>query len=370
MVIGFDGSRAFVSKRTGTEEYSFQLLMNLAKIDTVNNYIIYLRPGNKIESNDWPANFVFKTLNFSFLWTQIGLSLQTFKDELDVLFVPSHTLPLIKKPGLKTIMTVHDLGAEYLPNMHQFKQLLYLKFITRLQLKRATHLIAVSLATKEDLLKKIGIRADRVSVVYEGIDQKLFKRPKNGLIEETKRKYHINKSYFLFIGSIQPRKNLSRLIYAFKIFLDKTQQDFDLVLAGGSGWDNREVYSLPKELKIEEKVKFPGFISWEEKIALFYGAQAFTFPSLFEGFGLPILESFACRCPVLTSNTSSMPEVAGDGAILVDPLDSHEIASGMIEILDPSKRNFLKAEALKQLKQFSWEKCARETLRVLEKAYN
>src|SRR5207237_7560003 len=131
-------------------------------------------PGVNIEKR-WPDNFKFQTINWPRLWTQAGLAWQTFRDDLDVLFVPAHTLPLIRKPGLKTVVTVHDLGSEYLPSMHQIKQRLYLGFMQKYQLKRASKLIAVSKATKEDLIKRIGIAPDKTTVVYEGFDSKLFK---------------------------------------------------------------------------------------------------------------------------------------------------------------------------------------------------
>src|SRR3989304_9456219 len=141
MTIGFDGSRAFVKNRSGTENYSYQLLKTILKIDKKNKYINYTKDNLK-----WPR-----------FWTQAGLALKTFTDRLDILFIPAHTLPIIRRPGLKTVVTVHDLGSEYLPSMHQLKQRLYLSFMQKFQLKGATKIIAVSKATKEDLIKKIGI---------------------------------------------------------------------------------------------------------------------------------------------------------------------------------------------------------------------
>src|SRR3989338_7747889 len=147
MTIGYDGSRAFLSLRTGTENYSYQLLCALSAVDRKNRYLIYIRPGVKVRK--WPENFFFKTVGLKRFWTQLGLAGQTMRDDLDLLFIPAHTLPVIHKPGLKTVVTVHDLGAEYLPAYHQFKQLLYLKWMTVFQLKSASKLIAVSKATKE-----------------------------------------------------------------------------------------------------------------------------------------------------------------------------------------------------------------------------
>lgn len=353
MTIGFDGSRAFVNERTGTENYSYQLLKALAKIDTQNRYLIYLRPGVKIETK-WPNNFRFQILNFKFLWTQIGLASQTFKDELDVLFVPAHTLPIVLKPGLKTVVTVHDLGSEFLPKTHQLKQRLYLSFMQKAQLRGATHLIAVSYATKDDLVKRIGINSKKITVIYEGYDKELFKPVKNDLLPKT---------YYLFVGTVQPRKNLERLIRAFK--LSDLSNLSHLVIVGSKGWLSDEIYKLPKKLGIEKKVKFLGYVPDENMPALYSGAIALIYPSLFEGFGLPILEAQACGCPVITSNISSMPEVAGKGAILVDPYNIDDIVKGMNKIKKQETRNKLIKLGFENIKRFSWEKTARETLKVL-----
>src|SRR3990167_6682608 len=182
MIIGIDGSRAFLKDKTGTENYSYQLLKALAKleqssfsskIDSKNQYIVYLRTqGDALRG--WSGNFKFVELKWPRLWTQVGLARQTFKDKLDILFIPAHTSPLIHRPGLKTVVTVHDLGAEYLPNMHQLKQRLYLKMVTRYQLKNASYLIAVSKATKKHLTEKVGIESKKIKVVYEGVNRELF----------------------------------------------------------------------------------------------------------------------------------------------------------------------------------------------------
>lgn len=343
MLIGFDGSRAFVTGRTGTENYSYQLLAALAKIDKKNKYIVYIRPRVKV-GDDWPINFEFKVISWQGLWTQGGLALQTFKDPLDVLFVPAHTLPLIRKPGLKTVITVHDLGSEYLPDMHQLKQRLYLSFMQKHQLQTATKIIAVSKSTKVDLTARIGISPEKIKVIYEGFDKTLFKPARNA---------SPYKNYFLFVGTIQPRKNLERLIEA----VAKT--DKILVIVGSKGWMSEKIYKLPKKLGIEERVKFLGYVPDRDLPALYSGAIALTFPSLFEGFGLPILEAQACGCPVLTSNVSSMPEIAGKKAIYVDPYDVNDIVKGL------EKVQGAKAD-LENIKRFSWEKCAEETLKVLE----
>lgn len=379
MIIGFDGSRAFIGRRTGTENYSYQLLKALAKIDKKNRYIIYLRTQG-IPLRGWPRNFQFKTINWPRFWTQAGLAIQTFKERLDVLFVPAHTLPLIRKPGLKTVVTVHDLGSEYLPQMHQVKQRIYLSLMQRFQLKGATKIIAVSKATKNDLVKRLGIDSDKIEVIYEGYDKDRFKYQKsnikNDTFVDTLIDYKLQpNTYYLFVGTVQPRKNLERVIKAFAIHLRGVGKvkprshlggGIKLVIAGSKGWMSDEIYQLPKKLGIEDKVKFQGYVPDERLPALYSGAIALVFPSLFEGFGLPILEAQACGCPVITSKISSMPEVAGKGAILVDPLSVDDIVEGMSRIMNKELRIKLIRQGLENIKRFSWEKCADQTLKVFE----
>jgi len=335
MIIGFDGSRAFIDNKTGTENYSYQLLKALIKIDKKNRYIIYTR-----ETIPWP-----------YLWTQAGLAIQTFKDPLNVLFVPAHTLPLIRKPGLKTVVTVHDLGSEYLPSMHQLKQRLYLSLMQKYQLKTATKIIAVSKATKVDLIK-LGIEDKKIKIVHEGYDKELFKNDTES---------NSKKDYYLFVGTVQPRKNLERIIRAFAKIADTK-----LMVVGSKGWLADEIYRLPKKLGMEDRIKFLGYVPDKDLPALYSGAIALVFPSLFEGFGLPILEAQACGCPVITSNVSSMPEVAGRGTILVDPYSVMEIVNAMIRVQATGFRQQLIKKGFENVKRFSWEKCARETLEMLE----
>lgn len=369
MIVGVDGSRAFINQKTGTENYAYQILTHLAKIDTDNNYLVYIRPGQKIPKQLWPSNFKFKILNFKFMWTQAGLALQTFKDNLDVLFIPSHTLPLIRRPNLKTVITVHDLGAEYLPQTHQLKQRIYLKLMTNYQLQSATHIIAVSHSTKNDLVKLVGLPKDKISVIYEGYNDKLFKPIPYDTLNTILKYYNLEpKTYHLFLGTIQPRKNLERLIRAYAKFL---KDPTFLVLVGSKGWLSDEIYQLPKKVGIEGHVKFLGYVPDEHLPALYSGAIAFLYPSLFEGFGLPILEAMACGCPVLTSNTSSCPEVAGKAALFVNPQSITNIASN-IQQLSTNKQLQTSCTRLgfQQVKKFSWQKAAEETLKVLEKSAN
>jgi glycosyltransferase involved in cell wall biosynthesis len=340
MVIGFDGSKAFRKDRTGVENYSYQLLVHLAKIDHENNYIVYLDPRvNKRPTEKWPDNFKFKSLHYPFMWTQLGLALQTYLDRLDLLFETAHTLPLLKNPKLKSLITVHDLGAEYLGHMHQVKQRLYLALMAK---------------TK------------KIEVVYEGFNEELLSQtdPKGNIFKQ----FDIQKgNYFLFVGTIQPRKNLHRLIEAYVEIYGTAQKPPELVLAGGKGWLADPIYQHVYTFGLQDKIKFTGRVDDQTLVALYKNALCFVFPSLFEGFGLPILEAFSFGCPVITSNTSSTPEVAGDAALLVDPYDVSAIASAMKRLAkDPKLRTDLAKKGKVQVKKFSWENAAKETLKIVE----
>jgi glycosyltransferase involved in cell wall biosynthesis len=391
MYIGFDGSRAFQDNKTGTENYSYNLLKALSEIDKRNTYVVYLRSiGIQVLAvKGWPKNFKFKIINWPRFWTQLGLAKQTLTDNLDVLFIPSHTLPLIRRPGLKTIVTVHDLGSEYLPTMHQLKQRLYLSLMQKYQLKTATKLIAVSNSTRDDLVKKVGIEVGKVEVVYEGYDRILFKPIIGDTLVSTLRHYGLQmQNYFLFVGTVQPRKNLERVIRAFGNFIKnhesrimnqgRNKKDHNskfiihnsvrnLVIAGSKGWLSDEIYQLPKDLGIEKRVKFLGYVPDKNLPGLYSGARALIFPSLFEGFGLPIIEAQACNCPVITSNISSMPEIASKGALFVNPYSIDDIVKRMNEVQSSNlKVQRLINAGMENVKRFSWEKAARETISILE----
>lgn len=371
MKIGFDASRILTLQRTGTENYSFYLAQHLAKKDRKNLYTLYFRrsPNRKelesiIQKN---PNFRVKVIPWPRLWTQGGLAWECLRHPLDLLFVPAHTLPVIRRSSLKSVVTIHDLGFEYLSEYHQFPQKLYLDKATKFAARYATQLIAVSRATKRDLIKRFDVPEEKITVVYEGVDQEKFKVQSSKLkTEEVKRKYDIRGDYILFVGTIQPRKNLRRLVEAFSKIANK---DLELVIVGRPGWMFEEIYSAPHDFGVEERVKFLGHVEDEDLADLYRGASCFVLPSLYEGFGLPVLEAMASGIPVVTSCTSSLPEVGGDAAVYVDPYKVSSISAGLAGVIGGSEgfRRSLTRKGFRQVEKFSWEKCAQETLAVFEK---
>lgn len=362
--IGIDSSRVSVTKKTGTEYYSLNIISALIRCDRQNQYILYIRDKDSF-SDISLKNVSRVNISVTRLWTQLGLAAELFRSRPDVLFIPAHTLPIIRPRGLRTVVTIHDLGYEYLEQYHKFPGRLYLNKSTEYAAGNADRLIAVSEATKKDLITKLGVTESKIDVVYEGYDDKIFKKSSEQEKDRVKKKYNLGR-YLLFVGTIQPRKNIENIIRAFEEVSKK--DDIDIVICGKSGWLNSKIYSLPAELGVEDRVRFIDYVSIEDLPGLYSGSEGFVFPSLFEGFGLPVIEAFACGTPVLTSNVSSLPEVAGDAAILVDPYDVESISQGMYQLVSNKKlTDQLREKGFARAKTFSWEKAAKQTLEVLEK---
>lgn len=401
MDIGIDASRAFTSQPTGTENYSLSLIKALAKIDRKNRYTLYTmsplpnlfperpaswrgvegllnysRPSTSSGTKYlFPDNFNFRVIPWPYLWTQAGLALECLKSPPDVLFIPAHTMPILRRPGFKTVVTIHDLGAEFLPQYHQFPQKFYLNKATEYAVGHATHLIAVSESTKKDLISKLHCDTEKISVIHEGYDREKFKVPFGSSsgrgqsskfkVAKMRKKYGINGDYILFVGTIQPRKNLQRLIQAFAEILTP---NISLVIVGRPGWMCEKIYAAPEKFGVADKVKFLNYVPKEDLPLFYQNALCFILPSLYEGFGLPVLEAMACGCPVIASKTSSLSEVVGAAGLLVDPYDINDITKNLECIIENVQlRRELVRKGLEQVKKFSWEKCARETLKVLGK---
>lgn len=375
MVIGFDASRSFTAARTGTETYSYQLLQELVQVDRENHYRLYLRTKPKsAELKNIVASVEQRLIKFPKLWTQVGLAFEVLENPPDVLFIPAHTLPVIHRPSLKSIVTIHDLGAEYLPQYHQFPQKLYLNRSTEYAVGHATHLIAVSQATKDDLIRRFRADPHKITVVHEAYDRESFELQTPARIEAVTKKFGLMRPYFLFVGTIQPRKNLERLIEAFSMARATWHvargQKPELVLVGKRGWLSESIYAAPKKHGVVDAVQFIDYVEKKDLPALYSGAEAFVFPSLFEGFGIPLLEAMACGAPVITSSVSSMPEVAGDAALYINPNSAEELRQALLTLTrdQDMKASFIE-KGFRRAKAFSWQKTAQQTIEVFKKVY-
>jgi len=369
MLIGIDASRAVATCPTGIEIYSQRLTRTLLALGSPHRFRLYLRstpPAGAFPGAD------LRVIPFPRLWTHLRLSWEMARRPPDVLFVPAHVLPLLHPPA--SLVTVHDLGYLYFPEAHPWRQRLYLDLSTRWNARSAAHLLADSEATKADLVARYGTPLEKITVVYPGRDETLTPVRDTAAVEAVKAHYGITGDYFLYLGTLQPRKNLSRLIAAFAHLTDHSLFShqypiLQLVLAGKRGWLYEDLFARVRRADLEGRVLFPGYVPDEDKAALLSGALAFIFPSLYEGFGLPILEAQACGCPVIASATSSLPEVAGDAALLVDPSDTDDIAAAMQRVAaDPGLRETLTERGFANARRFSWTACAQSVLSIIEQS--
>ncbi len=379
MLIGIDASRAVAARRTGTETYSLRLIRSLIEIGAGQRFRLYTNgqpPAGFFGGDLAAANVELRSIPFPRLWTHLRLSAEMVARPPDVLFVPAHVLPLIHPR--RSVVTVHDLGYLAYPEAHKPGDRRYLDWSTRWNARRARIVIADSDATRADLMRAYGVDGRKIRVIYLGRDETLTPVRDNEALAAVRERYGIAGRYLLYLGTLQPRKNLARVIDAFaRVAAAPAFSGVQLVLAGKKGWLYDDLFAQVERMGLAGRVLFPGYVEDVELPVLLSGALAFVFPSLYEGFGIPVLEAGACGVPVITSNTSSLPEVAGDpsagpgeaAALLVDPHDVDAIAEAMTRLVtDEALRVELSRRGLANVQRFSWEKCARETLAVLVEA--
>ncbi len=370
-LIGIDASRSVSARPTGTELYSRYLIEALLAAAPEQFFFrLYFNQAPRPASSQSGAqaarisHSTTRIIPFPRLWTHLRLSLEMMQHRPDLLFVPSHVLPLAHPR--RSVVTVHDLGYVYFPETHPPRQRWYLDATTRRHARTAAHLLADSTATQRDLIERYHAPPDRITVAYPGLDPAVRRTDDPVEIARVKAKYHLNGAYLLYLGTIQPRKNLARLIQAFlqppTSNLQSPISNLQLVLAGKRGWYADELLR-----PADERVKFIGYVDAADKNALLTGATAFVFPSLYEGFGFPILEAMKCGVPVLCSKTSSLPEVAGEAARQIDPLSVEDIAHGLYDITTHEDlRQRLIERGYRQAEKFTWQACAVTVLKVFK----
>ena len=365
MKIGIDISQIVYG--TGVSFYTRSLVKGLAKIDKNNEYILFgssLRLKSSLqefasEVNEINKNFSSRIISLPpalvepLLNKFRVLSIETFTGSLDVFHSSDWIQPSTRSAK---VTTIHDFGFWRYPDVAHPKIAAVMKRRLDLVKEECGLVIAVSEATKKDTIDFLGIPASKVRVVYEAAPEE-FKKASKKEVKEVKRRFEIGGNYFLSVATLEPRKNLKRIVEAFSK-LQTPNSKLCLVIVGKSGWE--------KNLPVSKNVILTGYVSDWELSALYSDALCLVYPSLYEGFGQPILEAMACGCPVVTSNISSMPEVAGKAAVLVEPLSVESIAAGIKKAV--KNRDELIEKGFEQVKKFSWEKCARETLGVYEEA--
>ncbi len=367
MLLGIDASRAVSDQRTGTEAYAFFLLRALLPLAGERGHRVRLYYNQPPPDHLFPdfTHVEQRIIPMARLWTQVRLARELRENPPDLFFTPAHVIPFTYRG--RSVVTLHDLGFHHFPNAHTRGQLAYLKLSTRLNGRAAERVIVDSQATRTDLIRFHAVDPEKVDVVYPGIDPDLAQVTDRQEISAVQEKYGIQSPYLLAIGTIQPRKNLVRLAQAFT----SNGLPHQLVLAGKVGWKSQPIIDEIERIKENwhDQILLPGFVAENDKAALISGAEALLFPSLYEGFGFPVLEGQACATPVLASNSSSLPEIAGEGALFVDPTNVAEMAKGIRRVVeDIDLRDSLMRAGLENVGRFSWQKAAQGLLNTMEKA--
>ncbi|OGI06550.1 MAG: hypothetical protein A2Y40_07590 [Candidatus Margulisbacteria bacterium GWF2_35_9] len=300
------------------------------------------------------------------LWEQTVLPILLQKSKTEVFHSPMHVLPMTLSKKISSVLTIHDLANFRYPQFYKGAKQKYLTTMTHLSAKKADRIIAVSESTKKDLVSILGIKESKIDVVYNGLNLNI----EVGHIDEEKirRKLELPEEYILFVGTMEPRKNIDGILSALLLLWKEKKESYNVVIAGPKGWLYSDTEKKIKEYQEIGQIMQTGYLSDEELVVVYKYAKLFVYPSFYEGFGFPILEAMALGVPVICSETSSMPEVGGDAVEYVDPKSSAQIAEKISVIYKDSKmRAVMKKEGLKQSKLFSWIKSAEQTINVYNK---
>ena len=367
MLIGIDASRAVAAQRTGTENYSLYLVRALLEVGRKHRYRLYFNQPPPDDMFRCDERVEWRVIPFPRLWTHLRLAWEVAQHPPDLLFVPAHVLPLVHPKCCAA--TVHDLGYLYYPSAYTRSSLLYLDWSTRFNARSARRIIVDSKATRDDLIRCYKVAPGKIVVAHPAGVAGLTPVTDSQKLDAVRRRYETGSHYFLYVGTLQPRKNLITLLWAYASLIKKGDipSEVNLVLAGRQGWLCRDILEVASAQILRDRVVFPGYIPSEDLAALLSGAIAYILPSWYEGFGLPVLEAMACGTPVVCSNVSSLPEVAGDAALLFDPRDAGALATAMSRVYrEPALRRELIERGRERLKIFNWKQCAQTVLTALE----
>ena len=401
MIIGIDASRANRIQRSGTEWYSFYLIKHLAALDKVNQYRLYTNTAPSVELLATVAanpNFSFRFLKWPFysFWTLGRLTLEMVFHKPDVLFIPAHTMPLVYPR--RTINTIHDLAFIREQNLYrsdkaktriigstrlidvlvrlltggkyQADSVDYLYWSTHFALRRARKIITVSNFTKQEILSLYPkTKADKIKVVHNGFNRALYKPLSDQAhIQRVLEKYGLSAPYFLYVGRLEKKKNTPALIEAFALLRENHPEIKEkLVLIGNASFGYDEVKYMIEEFNLNEDIYMPGWVAEVDMPAIFNGASAFVFPTKHEGFGIPVIQALACGLPTSVSDIPVLREIAAEAGGYFDQNNKQAIAAALQAVVtDQAWRRQLSAAGLRRAQDFSWEKCAQETLREIQ----
>lgn len=372
MTIGYDANEANVEKRVGVGQYAYEILRHVSQLITDDQLWIYLKNAPRTDLPQATEQVKYKIFGPKPLWTQLALPVHLYIDKRPtVFFSPAHYAP--RFCPVPSVITIHDLSYVKFPDLFLKKDLKQLEDWTRYSVKRAARIITPSQSAKADVVSHYAYPADKITVVQHGYDSDRFHENLDpAKTKQVLQLYGISGDYILYLGTLQPRKNVERLIDAFATLIANPEPqtpNLRLVIAGKKGWLFESIFKKVQILKLEDKVVLTDYVKDEEVPYLYKGARLYILPSLYEGFGMPLIEAMACGTPVAGSNVSSIPEVIGPG-VLFNPESADEIANAIRKILTLAQDEYqaLQHASIVHAKQFTWEKAAEETLLVLKKS--
>lgn len=357
-------------QKVGVGVYALNLVSAIYRLDNKNIYYIIM------QDDDESLNFIndprfkiikvkamfFRRFIFRFLLEQAYIPYLAVKYKIDTVHSLHYSFPLFS--SARRIVTIHDMTVFEIPERHIFLRICYLKLFICLASLFADKIITDSRSTLDDFVKRFRRARNKAQVIYLGKSALFTHSLDKAEIDRVKGKYKIKQKYFLFLGTIEPRKNVKNIILAFHKFL-QDNGEFQLVVVGRKGWHFSEVFTLVEGLGLNGRVKFTGFIEENDKPYLIAGARVFIYPSAYEGFGIPVLEAIACGVPTITSNVSSLSEIAGDAVLFVNPENIEELYLNIKKLVeDTALYGIMKQKSIEQAKKFSWENTASETIRV------
>lgn len=369
MIVGIDANEANVETKVGISEYAFQLLTEFNKMQPHGiTFEVYVKDMPRDDMPEESDRWHYRSFGPKKLWTQwrLPLDLYTHQPQPDIFFTPSHYAPRFSP--VPTVISIMDLSYLRFPELFNPHDLYQLKNWTKYSVRKAKAVLTISQATKDDIINQYDIAEEQVHVIYPGIKTALVPVHHKMSMDETRKKYSIGDKYILFVGTLQPRKNIERLIEAFaKIVAEKKHTELQLVIVGKKGWLFEPILAAPEKYGVSDKVKFLDYVPDSALPALYQNALCYVLPSLYEGFGLPVLEAMKYDCPVITSNISSLPEAGGDAALYIDPTDVSNISETIKKVIENDKlQKEMIAKGRNQVAKFSWEKAAKETLNILQ----
>ena len=374
LLIAIDGNEANLTQRVGVNTYAYEILTNLKKLqdnkEIDHDFLIYLSENPKKHLPKTNSKWKYKVLPGKGKWiiTKLVPELYFGKEKPDLIFTPSHYAPPFSP--IPRVCAIMDLG--YLEFPAQFRKHDYwqLKYWSAWSINISKYILTISEATKKDIIYRYPKSKKKVFKALLAYDSKVFNtKIAKKSIQEVKNKYSIGNQYVLFLSTLKPSKNITGLLKAWKKIENKYPKT-KLVITGKKGWLYEEIFENAQKLGLEDRVVFTGFVDEADKAPLIAGAKVFALPSFWEGFGLDVLNSLACGVPVVSSNAGSLPEVGGEAATHFNPYKTEEISNALEKVLKMNQKEYnkLSKKGITQANNFSWEKTARETIKVLEKA--